>query len=247
MFNSTELVNEYNLLNDFLNSSLLDESIYQPESNQATIPATHPHSFNGMPPNNNNNNNFNQSPFANNPAPTQNGVSMSSGPVSSSKKTKSETTKESYFMEAADPAGVASPEERMRHLLKVKYEAGLLKPFNYVEGYQRMSEWMNENLHMGARNRITQQFNRFRPMFKERIKPLTDLQLVEVEMWFERELMKYDRVFASMAIPACCWRRTGDIYRGNREMAELLGLREVESLRDVSFSALHLSKVFDYS
>jgi len=43
--------------------------------------------------------------------------------------------------------------------------------------------------------------------------------------------MEYDRVFASMAIPACCWRRTGEIFRGNREMAELVGV-EWEMLRD---------------
>jgi hypothetical protein len=54
-----------------------------------------------------------------------------------------------------------------------------------------------------------------------------------VEMWFERSLMEYDRVFASMAIPACCWRRTGEIFRGNREMAELIHV-PIESFRDVS-------------
>jgi len=62
---------------------------------------------------------------------------------------------------------------------------------------------------------------------------LTDMQLVYVEIEFERRLMEYDRVFASMAIPACCWRRTGEIYRGNYEMAKLLGV-PIETLRDVS-------------
>jgi hypothetical protein len=35
-----------------------------------------------------------------------------------------------------------------------------------------------------------------------------------------------------MAIPACCWRRTGEIFRGNKEMAELINV-PIESLRDV--------------
>jgi len=56
-----------------------------------------------------------------------------------------------------------------------------------------------------------------------------------VEMWFERKLMEYDRVFASIAIPACCWRRTGEIFRGNREMAELIHV-PVEQLRDGKLS-----------
>lgn len=35
-------------------------------------------------------------------------------------------------------------------------------------------------------------------------------------------LLDYDRVFTSMAIPACLWRRTGEIYRGNKEFASLV-------------------------
>jgi len=60
---------------------------------------------------------------------------------------------------------------------------------------------------------------------------LTDMELVRVEMWFDKSLMEYDRVFASMAIPACCWRRTGEIFRGNKEMAELIHV-PIEKLRD---------------
>ena len=45
--------------------------------------------------------------------------------------------------------------------------------------------------------------------------------------------MEYDRVFASMAIPACCWRRQGKIFRGNNEMAQLIDV-PIEGLRDVS-------------
>jgi hypothetical protein len=36
-----------------------------------------------------------------------------------------------------------------------------------------------------------------------------------------------------MGIPACLWRRTGEIYKGNREFAELVGVDEY-MLRDVS-------------
>lgn len=34
-----------------------------------------------------------------------------------------------------------------------------------------------------------------------------------------------------MGIPACLWRRTGEIYKGNKEFAELVGV-PIESLRD---------------
>jgi hypothetical protein len=84
-----------------------------------------------------------------------------------------------------------------------------------------------------SRHKILMQLDKFRPKFRERMQSLTDIELVLVEMWFERSLMEYDRIFASMAIPACCWRRTGEIFRGNKEMAELIQV-PIESLRDVS-------------
>lgn len=34
-----------------------------------------------------------------------------------------------------------------------------------------------------------------------------------------------------MAVPACLWRRTGEIYKGNKEFAALIGV-PVEKLRD---------------
>lgn len=52
-----------------------------------------------------------------------------------------------------------------------------------------------------------------------------------IEEAFERLLLDYDRVFSAMAIPACLWRRTGEIYKANREFAELIGV-ENRFLRD---------------
>jgi hypothetical protein len=117
--------------------------------------------------------------------------------------------------------------------MKAKYDAGMLKPFNYVKGYARLQQFMERNLQSYSRSTIVRQLDRFRPKFRERMHNLSDMQLVYVEMYFERSLMEYDRVFASMAIPACCWRRTGEIYRGNKEMAALIGV-PIEHLRDVS-------------
>jgi hypothetical protein len=64
--------------------------------------------------------------------------------------------------------------------------------------------------------------------------------LVFIEEAFERLLLDYDRVFSAMGVPACLWRRTGEIYKGNREFTELVGvdgymMRDV-SLRPSSFS-----------
>jgi PAS domain-containing protein len=56
--------------------------------------------------------------------------------------------------------------------------------------------------------------------------------LVFIEEAFERLMLDYDRVFACMGIPACLWRRTGEIYKANREFAELVGV-EGYMFRDV--------------
>jgi hypothetical protein len=56
---------------------------------------------------------------------------------------------------------------------------------------------------------------------------------VFIEEAFERMLLDYDRVFSAMGVPACLWRRTGEIYKGNREFTELVGV-DGYMMRDVS-------------
>ena len=237
MFNAPEVTNEYNLLNDFLSSSLLDDA--------APFTSDEPPSLYSGPPNLN-------------PVPTPpNGsgrqyfgaqqLSQKEGTPTALLAPGSDTLKpiiimpidkarETYYMTAADPSGSDAPEERMNKLLKAKYDAGMLRPFNYVKGYLRLNRYMEQNMQPSSRQKILRQLDRFRPKFRERMQSLTDIELVLVEMWFERSLMEYDRVFASMAVPACCWRRTGEIFRGNKEMAQLIHV-PIENLRDVSQTA----------
>jgi len=91
-----------------------------------------------------------------------------------------------------------------------------------------------------ARQRILRTLGVFRPTFRNISQNLKDVDLVLVEEYFERLLLDYDRVFTSMAIPACLWRRTGEIYRGNKEFAALINV-SLDELRDVrSFPSLQL-------
>lgn len=231
MFNAPEVTNEYNLLGDFLSNSLLDDgTIFQ---NQDTTQGIYsdPTLMNSM----------NTLNLPNGLAPP---TQLPPPAVPQGESTQRATTavgndkaRETYYMTAADPSGSDPPEERMNKLLKAKYDAGLLKPFNYVKGYARLNQYMEKNMQQLSRQKILRQLDKFRPKFRERMQSLTDIELILVEMWFERSLMEYDRVFASMAIPACCWRRTGEIFRGNNEMAQLIDV-PIESLRDVSFFLL---------
>jgi hypothetical protein len=69
--------------------------------------------------------------------------------------------------------------------------------------------------------------------------------LVFIEEAFERLLLDYDRVFSAMGVPACLWRRTGEIYKANREFTELVGLDGI-MMREVSSRRLpKLKKLMD--
>ena len=52
------------------------------------------------------------------------------------------TKTERFLLTAADQAS-GSRNERLNMVIRSKYEAGLLKPYNYVKGYARLSRWMD--------------------------------------------------------------------------------------------------------
>ena len=234
MFNAPDITNEFNLLNEFLSSSLLDDPTVFPNdeiqalNSETSLSNTLVASLNGdsgqplLDP---------QQTQATSQSQDTLGQAISIARPKSVKPTDKE--EERYYMTVADPSGNDTPEERMNKVFMAKYNAGMLRPFNYIQGYARLHRYMDQNMQPASRQRILRQLDKFRPQFRERMLSLTDMELTFVEMWFERSLMEYDRVFASMAIPACCWRRTGEIFRGNKEMAELIHV-PIEKLRDVN-------------
>ncbi|KAI8296835.1 Transcriptional regulator [Colletotrichum sp. SAR 10_98] len=240
-----EVTHEFNLLNDFLQTSLLDDGGILSDESQNSPAFSRSAGANDMLPtfgNNSNNNgaaNNNRATAANAlsqmlPPPNLEQGKSISRPGSVVQGDNKDKARE-YYLQAADPSGNDTPEERMDRVLKAKYEAGLLKPFNYVKGYARLGTYLDSHIAPSSKQKILRTIDRFRPKFREKAQALTDMELLYVEMWFEKQLMEYDRVFASMAVPACCWRRTGEIFRGNNEMAELLHV-PVENLRDGKIS-----------
>ena len=231
MFNAPEVTNEYNLLNDFLSTSLLDDNaMFSSEDPQLTYSdpvSTTEHASTVSETLTN---------FRGTQQPPPQLLAPRTTPETSIRRPSSaaptDKAREAYYFTAADPSGSDAPDARINKLLQAKYDAGMLRPFNYVKGYARLNGYMESHMQPLSRQKILRQLDRFRPKFRERMQSLTDIELILVEMWFERCLMEYDRVFASMAIPACCWRRTGEIFRGNKEMAELISV-SIERLRDV--------------
>lgn len=143
----------------------------------------------------------------------------------------SDAARDKFFLTAADPTTEISPEERLKQVINAKLEAGLLKPYNYAKGYQRLQTYMDKYMATSSRARILKPLSTFRPGFRAIAKTLKDIDLILVEESFERMLLDYDRVFTSMAIPACLWRRTGEIYRGNKEFASLVDV-SIEDLKN---------------
>jgi len=139
------------------------------------------------------------------------------------------TMEEKFVLTAADPDGVVvaaveSPEDRLARVIHAKFEAGLLKPYNYVFSYKKLAGYMEQHMLESSKQAILTVIDRIRPQFRAIAQSLTDWQLVLVEEHFERLLLEYDRVLGSMGIPACLWRRTGEIWKCNREFAKLVNL-----------------------
>jgi hypothetical protein len=246
-FNTSEVTDEYNFLGDFLNNSLLDDgATYNPDDTNAIFndPLLATGSLSTYANNMNLFSGIHQATPSTSAAapqrPQDPQVSAADDITRPSSVMPVDTkARDKFYMTAADPAGNDTPEARMLKLLQAKYDAGMLRPFNYVRGYSRLNTYMESHMRPPLRQKILRQLEKFRPKFREAMHLLTDIQLIRVEMWWESTLMEYDRVFASMAIPACCWRRTGEIFRGNKEMAELIRV-PMEELRDVRFGLFSL-------
>ncbi|KAK8198700.1 Transcription factor [Zalaria obscura] len=206
MFNTSEVTNEYNLLNDFLSTSLLDDgAMWNGDEAQALYsdPLLAASSIGNYANNiaslTNNNNPGALLTGAPSQAAAGNEISRPSSafPIDSKARDK-------FYMTAADPAGNDTPEERMNKLLKAKYDAGMLRPFNYVKGYARLNQYMERNLQPQSRQKILRQLDKFRPKFREAMHKLTDIQLVLGklaihEIIVEDSLVSYWEKFGAIA------------------------------------------------
>lgn len=158
------------------------------------------------------------------------------------------TAQERFLFTAADASVGVTNEQRMHSIIEAKYHAGLLRPHNYGFGYQRLHIFMEKNISAESRDRILRVMGTFRPAFRSIAQSLTDMDLVMVEETFERLLLEYDRLFSAMGIPACLWRRTGEIWKSNKEFANIVGLpvEELTNGKKCIWDFLHESSLISY-
>ncbi|ONH72558.1 Regulator of drug sensitivity 2 [Pichia kudriavzevii] len=93
----------------------------------------------------------------------------------------SDAARDKFFLTAADPTTEISPEERLKQVINAKLEAGLLKPYNYAQGYQRLQNYMDKYMAASSRARILKPLSTFRPGFRAIAKTLKDIDLILVE------------------------------------------------------------------
>ena len=75
------------------------------------------------------------------------------------------TKTEKFLLAAADQES-GSRNERLNRVIRAKYEAGLLKPYNYSKGYTRLSMWMDRNVSQESKQQILQPLSVLRPKFR---------------------------------------------------------------------------------
>ncbi|OMJ28453.1 Regulator of drug sensitivity 2 [Smittium culicis] len=118
----------------------------------------------------------------------------------------------------------SSPEEKLRQILSSKYTTGVLKPFNYVNGYLRMHRFMEKNMSSASVTKLVGILSIYRSTFMSIIKTLTDVDVLVSEVAFEKLLFDYNHTFHTFGVPACLWRRTGEIFKANKQFADMVGL-----------------------
>lgn len=56
---------------------------------------------------------------------------------------KNDVSRDQFFLTAADPKD-GNVEDRLNEVINAKFKAGILKPYNYVNGYARLQRYMEQ-------------------------------------------------------------------------------------------------------
>ncbi|KAG8897704.1 hypothetical protein FRC01_011208, partial [Tulasnella sp. 417] len=112
------------------------------------------------------------------------------------------TKTERFLITAADQED-GTREERLKAVIRAKYEAALLKPYNYVKGYARLSRWMERNVSPESRQAILQPISVLRPKFRSIAQSLKDIgRLCIYELMSENSAVNYWEKYGHVAFDA---------------------------------------------
>lgn len=91
--------------------------------------------------------------------------SRSLSPVLGTGHVAPSTSTERFLLTAADQKE-GTRDERLNRVIRAKYDAGLLRPFNYIKGYERLNTWMERKWSASGKHRTLRIISEFRPHFR---------------------------------------------------------------------------------
>lgn len=98
---------------------------------------------------------------------TINPPSRSLSPILGGSGAAGQSSTERFLLTAADQKE-GTRDERLNKVIRAKWEAGLLKPFNYIKGYERLNTWMEKKWQTSSKLRTLKILSEFRPAFRVR-------------------------------------------------------------------------------
>jgi len=146
------------------------------------------------------------------------------------------STAERYFLTAS--CSNTTSDEILDEIIRTKYEAGYIKPYNYVYGYTKLNSYIKK-FTVENQKTIYHIWDSLRLLFRDGMYNATEMDLLFIEESFERLLLDYDRVFACIGTPSCLYRRDGAIFKANREFAALVKM-PVESFVEGNYGIYEL-------
>lgn len=100
-----------------------------------------------------------------------------------------------------------------------------VEPFNYTFSYSRLRSFANELGNAEFQRRVSTATERFKPILHGCLSTYTDEQIVQSEVQFLTYVRNWQAFCETIPVPACVWRRTGEIYAANRRFVHMLDLQ----------------------
>ncbi|EGG10420.1 uncharacterized protein MELLADRAFT_102976 [Melampsora larici-populina 98AG31] len=95
--------------------------------------------------------------------------------------------------------------------------------FDYQQGHHKLLDWIHRIPSADTKSKLLRTIGDFQPHLLAITSSLSTSDQIESEICFYRLLQEYTPIFSTLPIPACVWRRTGEIVKTNQQFCQLIG------------------------
>ncbi|KAH9810455.1 hypothetical protein DFH28DRAFT_1085695 [Melampsora americana] len=95
--------------------------------------------------------------------------------------------------------------------------------FDYQQGHYKLLDWIHHIPSADTKSGLLRTIGDFQPRLLAITSSLSTSDKIESELCFYRLLQEYTPIFSTLPIPACVWRRTGEIVKTNQQFCQLIG------------------------